>query len=82
MDKTTLFNLLDSLYILQACGAQCDANTLALRHGYEREEVLAGLQQLERKGLVDAAAARLTLRGLAAATALHGHKQSAQSHAA
>lgn len=57
------------------------AGRLGARLGVSPLRVAEGLLHLERRGLVDAGRARLTLRGLAIAAALRASRD-AQGHAA
>ncbi len=70
MDEHLILSTLDSLYVLSGSGFPTDAGGIGRRTGRSASEVAEALLHLERRGLVDASRARLTLAGLAAATAL------------
>ncbi|MBO6939867.1 MAG: hypothetical protein JJ863_33150 [Deltaproteobacteria bacterium] len=76
---TLVLDVLDVLYT-QAHVAS-DATTLALHLGVTPTRVAEALLHLETRGMADASKARLTLQGLAAASALNA-AQRAQSAAA
>jgi hypothetical protein len=64
-----LFALLDALYTLSPTQARLDAASLARRLGVSVTDAACALVRLEQLGLADAARVRLTMRGLAVATA-------------
>ncbi len=76
---TLVLDVLDALYT--RTDAPSDASTLALHLGVTPTRVAEALLHLERRGMADASRARLTLRGLAAASALNAAAR-AQSAAA
>ena len=68
MNREILFTILDVL--LDRAERRTDAGVLATRCGISRTQVAEALLHLDRKGLVEASRVKLTLQGLAAATAL------------
>lgn len=78
MDHETLvFSLLDLLLSLGDRSAT--AGRLGARLGVSPSRAAEGLLHLERRGLVDAGRARLTLHGLAIATALRASRAAEQA---
>ena len=67
--QAVLFHVLETLHTLSAMQARIDASSLAHRLGTTPTTVALALIRLEQLGLADATRARLTLRGLAVATA-------------
>jgi Mn-dependent DtxR family transcriptional regulator len=78
MTHSIILETLDSLLVLHGLNVRVDAGALARRLGVRPTEVAHALVHLERRGLADAATARLTLAGLAAATALAAHRVSSE----
>lgn len=68
MNRQLLFEILNVL--LDRAERRTDVGVLAGHCGAARREIAEALLHLDRKGLVDASQVRLTLQGLAAATAL------------
>lgn len=62
--------VLFALFDLAREDRRAHLGNVAIRLSSSRKEVVDALRHLERRGLVDAAACRLTLRGLTAAAAL------------
>ncbi|MCA9580557.1 MAG: hypothetical protein KC416_02105 [Myxococcales bacterium] len=71
MPKNLLLQTLDTLFVLGAAELQPDVELLSRRIRVSVSDVAEALLHLETRGLVDAGKVRLTMRGLAAATALH-----------
>jgi hypothetical protein len=69
-----LFDTLDALFT-QSRDGRPDVDGLAHLVGACPQRVAEALSHLERRGLVDAQRARLTLRGLAVAAALHAERE-------
>lgn len=78
MDAQIILGTLDSLHFLSGSGLPTDAGGIGRRIGRSASEVAQALLHLERRGLVDASRARLTLQGLAAAVALAAQRERAQ----
>ena len=70
MNQDLLFSVLFSLFDLAQENRRAPLGNVASRLGVERRDVVTALKHLERRGLVDASACRLTMRGLLVATAL------------
>lgn len=68
MNRQIPFMVLDLL--LDRAERRTDAGYLATRCGVSRTHIAEALLRLDQKGLVDASKVKLTLQGLAAATAL------------
>lgn len=71
--EALVLGLLDVL--LSLADRPATASRLGTRLGVSPLRVAEGLLHLERRGLVDAGKARLTLRGLAIATALRAARE-------
>lgn len=69
-DAQLLFAILDALLTLARSDHPARVDNVAGRLGVRSARVAGALLHLERRELVDASRVRLTLRGLAAATAL------------
>jgi Mn-dependent DtxR family transcriptional regulator len=70
MTNDLLFAVLFSIFDLAREDRPAHLGNVASRVGAERTDVVKALRHLERKGLVDAAGCRLSMRGLLVATAL------------
>ena len=71
---TLVLDVLDVLYT--RAHVPSDASSLALHLGVTPTKVAEALLHLEERGMADATRARLTLRGLAAASALNAAQRS------
>ncbi|MEM9187777.1 MAG: hypothetical protein AAGF12_01275 [Myxococcota bacterium] len=67
--------VLDSLYVLAQCDRRADVGAIAEHLGLRPTQVGEAMVHLEAKGLVDAERGRLTMRGLAASTALRAARR-------
>lgn len=76
--------VLSALLDLAAAGRRANTAALALRARLTLAQVAGALLHLDARGLADARGARLTLRGLAVATALASQatRQAALAHVA
>jgi len=84
--RLSLSDVLQTLYEATGTSRRVDASALARSLGVSPTRVGEALVTLDRRGLVDAAHARLTMRGLAVAASLAGGASPArldlQDHAA
>lgn len=74
MNHDILLGTLDALYLLGRAGVSAEAGVIARRLGVDAIRVGRALVHLERRGLVDASRARLTMRGLAVAVGLRAQR--------
>ena len=82
MNAHRIAQVLDILHQNQVRGVPSDAGRIARRLGYTATEVAEVLLDLDRKGLVDATRACLTMGGFVAATALTAELRTTLRHAA
>ena len=73
MKKTIIFETLDALFDLALRSEPATMMALETKAGAHTAQIRSALLHLESRGLVDARALRLTMRGLTAAVALRGH---------
>ncbi len=77
MHQTLLLDTLNVLFVLSAESLEPTIARLTHHIGVHEADVVDALFHLESRGLVTAHNRRLTMRGLAAAAALHAHQADA-----
>lgn len=82
MQQDLLLLTLDALFSLAADSVEPTLGRVSAHVGAPEAAIVDALHHLESRGLVSAEKRRLTMRGLAAAAALHAHLYRAELKAA